>query len=138
MVWNLTDKIIDSDAEILLDNTLNSDNITIDNTAGENIPETFAKVYSKLYNVANDNEKVKVVEKKIIDMIGNMDSHEVSKITGITVKDAVKKIKSGKNDPVYDFSSDFLKNAPGIFYDNIATLIRAFLSHGPVPRIIGQ
>lgn len=66
-------------------------------------------------------------------MINDTDRIEVNKINGITIKDAVMKIKSGKTDPFYGFSSDCLKNAPDIYYECLAGMMRAILYHGHIP-----
>ena len=44
----------------------------------------------------------------------------------------MNKIKSNKSDPLYEFSSDFLKNVPDTLYDHIALVIKAFVTHGHV------
>ena len=46
------------------------------------------------------------------------------------VKAAVKKLKTDKTDVTETFTSDCLKNAPGIFYEQLAALFRAFLIYG--------
>ena len=44
------------------------------------------------------------------------------------------KIEPNKTDPLFDFSSDCLKNAPGILYDQLADLLKSFLVHSHVPN----
>ena len=50
------------------------------------------------------------------------------------IKEAMDKIKPNKSDPLFDFSSDCLKNAPGILYDQLADLLKSFLVHSHVPN----
>ena len=46
------------------------------------------------------------------------------------VKAAIKKLKSDESDVSGDFTSDCLKSAPDLFYDQLAVLLCAFLTHG--------
>ena len=58
--------------------------------------------------------------------------NELDKINSVTVKEGIEKIKANKSDPIHDFSSDFLKNAPDILYEHLAIVIKAFVVHGHV------
>ena len=79
-----------------------------------------------------DQTKVNELSRKVNSLIAQNDYVEVMKITGLTVKEALKKIKPGKSDPVYEFSSDFLKNAPDLFHENLAILLQSYMIHGHV------
>ena len=50
-------------------------------------------------------------------------------MNSVTVKEGIEKIKANKSDPIHDFSSDFLKNAPDILYEHLAIVIKAFVVH---------
>ena len=45
-------------------------------------------------------------------------------------------MKSGKNDSIFDVSSDFYLNGPKELTSHLTILIRLFLSHGFVPEVI--
>ena len=47
-------------------------------------------------------------------------------MTSSVIADAVAHIKQDKTDPIFNFSSDCFKNAPGIFYDQLAAIFRSF------------
>ena len=61
---------------------------------------------------------------------------EVNKVYNIVIKEVMKRIKPDKSDPIWDFSSDLLKNSPEILYDNLAILLQAFLVHRHVSDIL--
>ena len=71
--------------------------------------------------------------KKMLDnLIGIAAKDEVSKVTGVVVKEAVAKLKPSKTDVSGSFVSDALKNAPDLLHDQLATIFRSWLSHGTV------
>ena len=73
----------------------------------------------------------------IIDSKINNDSvAEAEKVTPDIIKDAVKHIKSNKSDPVFDFTSDCLKNAPNTLYLHLSNIIKSFLIHSHVSVIL--
>ena len=58
------------------------------------------------------------------------------RITPERVKDAVHRLKNDKTDPVLDFNSDCLKNAPSIFCEQLSLLFRLFLTHGHISSFL--
>ena len=56
----------------------------------------------------------------------------MNRINSSTIKEALDKIKSNKSDSLYDFSLDFLKNAPDILHEHLAIVIKAFVLHAHV------
>ena len=61
---------------------------------------------------------------------------DVLKVTPAIVKEAAKKLKCGKSDPVFSFSSDCIKNAPDILFVELSKLLQGFLVHGHVTLIL--
>ena len=98
----------------------NEDVVTIDGASGSDIPNKFANVYKELFNRCKDEEKVEAIKKDIESKINQDDLSEINKINSATIKEALEKIKSNKSDPLYEFSSDFLKNAPDIHHVHLA------------------
>ena len=115
---------------------LSNEEVTIDGVAGKDIPEKFAEVYSRLYNSAKDESKIEEVERKVNSLINKSEWSVVEGINSLTIQDALRKIKPDKSDPICEFSSDFLKNAPSLFHDHLASLIRSFLVHGYIPHFL--
>ena len=61
---------------------------------------------------------------------------DVHKVTPKIVKEAAHKLKSGKSDPVFSFSSDCFKNASDQMFEKLAMMIQSFLIHGHVTLIL--
>ena len=108
--------------------------ITIDGSSGKEIPQTFARVYEDLYNNSNDDDEIEKLESQLNKNLRNGDKGELEKINSFVIKEAMDKIKPNKSDPLFDFSSDCLKNAPVILYDQLADLLKSFLVHSHVPN----
>ena len=60
----------------------------------------------------------------------------VAKVTPEVFKEAAHKLKSGKSDPVFSFSSDCFKNGTDSLYDKLALILQSFLIHGHVTNIL--
>ena len=60
---------------------------------------------------------------------------DVLKVTPL-IAEAVSHLKSGKSDPVFEFSSDCIKNAPTLFYEHLALVFRSFLIHGHISSVL--
>ena len=97
----------------------NEDDVTIDGSAGKEIPGQFAGVYKELYNKCDDDEKIDQMKVNIQGMISQADLIEVDKINSSVIKEAIYKIKANKSDPLFDF----LKNAPDILSEHLAVMI---------------
>ena len=104
--------------------------VTIDGATGKDIPNKFAEVYEELYNREEDKENLEELLQNINARIGNESHIQINKVNPSLIKEALDKIKSNKSDPLLDFSSDFLKNAPEILYVHLSDIIRSFLIHG--------
>ena len=62
--------------------------------------------------------------------VSNMDF--VSRITPELLKTAAKKLKPGKSDPIYSFSSDCFRNGSESLFDHLATVLRSCTIHSHV------
>ena len=61
---------------------------------------------------------------------------EAFKITPTAIADAVMHLKEEKRDPIFEFSSDYVKNAPFIFYEHLAFFFRTSLIHGHISYVL--
>ena len=61
---------------------------------------------------------------------------DVKKVTPAVVKSAAKKLKAGKSDPVYSFSSDCIKVDSDKLAELLSIIIRCDLVHGHVTRFL--
>ena len=102
---------------------------TVANTIdGKNkdIPDHFAGIYESLYNSVDDNQELIGLQHTLNTKINVSCMNEVTKVTSPVIADAVAQIKQDKTDPIFNFSSDCFKNAPGIPYDQLAAKFRGF------------
>ena len=102
----------------------------------ENIQDHFAGIYSKLYNSGDDQIEVEKLYNRINARVTSICMKDVSKVTPLIVKEAVGRLKSDKTDPVNEFSSDCVKNAPDVLYELLAQLFRAYLTHGHITKAL--
>lgn len=56
---------------------------------------------------------------------------KVYEITPKLIKQAVCKLKPGKSDPIYSFSSDCFRNGPDSMYDPLSWIIKSSVVHNP-------
>ena len=114
----------------------NQENVTIDGVAGKDIPNKFADVYSELFNREDDDNNIELISSVVNSQVGDESITELDKINAERVKAAMQKIKPNKSDPIFDFSSDFLKNAPEILFEQLAFILRSFVVHGHVEETL--
>ena len=107
-----------------------------DEVGSENIANHFAFKYSDLYSKCNLGKKFDSLKKNIENSLCEQDQAEVFMIDENIVKEAIKKMKGGKADVTFGFSSDCLMNGPDALYKHLASLFRAFLIHGQVASIL--
>ena len=107
---------------------------TIDGEVGAgNISNHFAGIYSELFSKVDPDEEFKGLEETIKSNIGAECSQDVEKITEELIKLALQKMKAGKSDGLYDFTSDCLINGPPSLLKHLTNIIRTFVIHGKVP-----
>ena len=100
------------------------------------IVDKFREVYEALYN-SIDTAEAMVTIKEEVDKLVNADSIvEVSKITGMKVKEAATLMKPGKGDVSGGYTSDALLHAPDILFEMLASIFRSWLLHGNVTRTL--
>ena len=98
----------------------------------DNIEEHFSQIYKTLYNSVTDKEEVLDILKEVHESIDSKDLEDVEQITPEKVKEATEHLNCNKTDPIYDFSSDCLKNGPDSLYVNLSLMLQAFLIHSHV------
>ena len=110
---------------------------TIDGEVGaQNISDHFANIYSRLYSgVQHDDQFASLVDEINNDVDDECHSI-VDRITVDLVKLALKKMKGGKSDGVYEFNSDCLINGPPELLKHLTNLIKTFVIHGKVPYFL--
>ena len=101
-----------------------------------NIPEHFRSIYSKLYNSTDDAEKLCQVNEYTKSIISPVHLQKIDQITPALLKDASKRLKPGKSDQMYAFSSDCFRNGPDILYDLLSWTIRCCILHNHINDVL--
>lgn len=94
------------------------------------VPNHFKNIYSKLYNSIDDTDELFAVKTYVDLKITIFSAYDVEKVTPEVVKQAAAKLKDGKSDPIFKFSTDCIKNAPDILFRHLAAIFRSYLYHG--------
>ena len=102
----------------------------------QNIPEHFGTIYSQLYNSAEDSEKLKEVHTRAEAEVNESHLEFVSKITPELLKTASKKLKPGKSDPIYSFSSDCFRNGSDSLFEHLALVLKSCTLHSHVSLVL--
>ena len=102
----------------------------------EDIPGHFKNIYSNLYNSFDDAEDVALIREEVEAKISEVSLEDVKKVTADEVKKATERLKPGKSDPSFSFSSDCLKINSRTLLDYLAIMIQSFLIHGHVPQFM--
>ena len=75
----------------------------------DEIPNHFRNIYSSLYNSVEDTENLAEVAEQVENKVGDYSLQDVAMVTPNIVKEAATKLKPGKTDPVFSFSSDCIR-----------------------------
>ena len=102
----------------------------------ENLEDHFRKKYEALYNSANDGEELLRVQAETEAKVDDSSLETVNKITPDIIKQATQKLKPGKSDSVFSFSTDCFKNGTGSLFVNLSLVLQSFLVHGHVSNIL--
>ena len=102
----------------------------------DNIEEHFKDKYQQLYNSADDGIELMRVQRETEALVDGTSLEDVLKVTPKIVKEAAHKLKPGKSDPVFSFSTDCFKNASDSLFDRLSLIIQSFLIHGHVTQIL--
>ena len=104
----------------------------------EDIPNHFGNIYKELYNCVDDGEEVVKICEDIEALINVESFDDVMRVTPEEVKKATAKLKPGKGDPSFSFSSDCIKVKSNLLAEQTAAaiMIRSFLVHNHIPQFL--
>ena len=102
----------------------------------EDVPDHFGNIYSTLYNSADDATELNLVYERVESTVNSSHLDSVLKITPELLKEAAGKLKPGKSDPVFSFSSDCFKNATLELYEHLAAALRCCAVHSHVSQVL--
>ena len=89
-----------------------------------------------MYNSVEDAENMTKLSEKVELKVGEYSLEDVAKVTPKVVKEAASKLKPGKTDPVFSFSSDCIKVDSENLTDLLSIIIQCYLVHGHVTRFL--
>ena len=96
----------------------------------------FAKLYGELYDSVKDRDRLISVKQFLSKFVDPSSLKDIVKITPALIKEAISRIKNNKSDPVFDFTSNCLKNAPSILFNQLSSLFRYYLIHGHTSELL--
>ena len=104
-------------------------------TTSEEIANTFAEVYSNLYNSVNDDGIDNIKDTLCLAVsdrcaVGRCDTPHSHFISLELVGKAIKRLKSGKNDEIYDITTSGIINAPEEITVKLSSILTPMLKHG--------
>ena len=102
----------------------------------ESIEEHFKDKYEKLFNSARDGIELMKVQKEADSSVDQDCLKHVDLVTPDIIKQAAHKLKCGKSDPVYTFSTDCFKNGTSSLYEKLSLLLQSCLIHGYLTSIL--
>ena len=109
----------------------------IDGQVGSHkITGRFAEIYSDLYNQHSSVDELEELESKIDTAIGAHSLADVDRVTTNVVEKAVKQLKSGKGDSMFNIQSDCLSNGPPALTMHLTNLLKTFIVHGTIPYFV--
>ena len=100
------------------------------------IPGHFSAIYSQLYNSADDSEDLKAVHARVEAEVNMSHLDKVAKITPELLRKAASKLKPGKSDPIYSFSSDCFRDGPDSLYKHLANVLKCCTVHSHVSLVL--
>ena len=107
-----------------------------DQVGSQNIANHFAEIYSQLYSRHQHDSRFEEMADSINKAVNDHSITEVERITPALVRKALKQMKNGKSDAIFDFQSDCLTSGPDEVVTHLTNLLKCFVSHGRVPYFI--
>ena len=84
----------------------------------------------------DDAENMANVSSEVEAKVSSLSIIDVEKVTPEIIKTATKKLKPGKSDPIYTFSSDCIKVDSKLLSEYLSVIIQCYLVHGHVTRFL--
>ena len=107
-----------------------------DQVGDENIANRFADIYSDLYNQHETSAEVSDINDEVSALIGTWSIADADRITADMVMKALKILKTGKNDAMFDIQSGCLSLGPKSLVIYLTHLLRTFVIHGAIPYFL--
>ena len=102
----------------------------------DNFTGQFANVYERIYNSIDDKEEMAKIYSPVNNSLDSNSLKDVDLITTEKIREATLNLKSNRNDPLFIFKSDCLKNAPLSVFEHLKYMIKSFLIHSHVSNAL--
>ena len=110
---------------------------SVDGKVGSaDISAHFADVYRDLYQRHNLDNGFNEINQLINSKINQNLNVDLEKVNNDTVRAALRKLKTGKSDSSYSFTSDCLLNAGDELISHVTSLFKWFLRTGRIPMFL--
>ena len=81
-------------------------------------------------------DEFNVLKDAINKNVDNTSMKDIKNVDESLVKEALGRMKSGKSDVLYEYSSDMLINGPQVLIEHLVNMFQCFLIHGNVPYFL--
>ena len=100
----------------------------------KHIANHFSNIYSTLYNSAKDDDEMKDITEKVETLTTPDKISDIEAVTPGIIKEAALKLKPGKSDPTFSFSSDCFKHGPDNLYSVLSSMYKGFMTHAHITK----
>ena len=102
----------------------------------DKIPAQFACKYNNLYNSINDENDLRTIKDVVCRKLVTADISEIEKVTPNLLREASKKLRPNKSDPISSILSDYFINALDIVYTHLSNIMHSYLTHGHISTVL--
>ena len=101
----------------------------------EEISNHFKDLYKDIYNTHQDRVELDNFVQENSNKISQSDTNVLDNMTPELIKNIILNFNNDKNDPVFDWKSNALKNGVDSIAEPLCDLLRALIIHGHIPQI---
>ena len=91
-----------------------------------------ANIYKQLYNSVDEKDALIKVKQYLNGRINSSSIGDVQRISPSLVEEAIVRLNNNKSDPLFELSSECLKNAPVMLCEQLTLLFKHYLTHGHI------
>ena len=112
-----------------------SANVIDGQSNSDDIANHFKNLYSDIYNTHQDSGELNKVIEENNSSISQSDVNFLDKMTPDMVKNTILEFKNNKNDSVFDWKSNALKEGVESLAEPLCDLLRSLIIHGHIPQV---
>ena len=112
-----------------------SANVIDGQTNSDDIANHFKNIYKDIYNTHHDRNDLESFIEENNNKISQSDIDVLDKMTPDMVKNIIQNFSNNKNDPVFDWKSNALKEGVDSLAEPLCDLLRSLIIHGHIPQV---